>query len=244
MAKKSAKSKGYRHFQKDKAAESDREFKRIIMGLAAFVLIVAIVMIGVKVYDNIGLIKVKDSVIQDVQDNWVLKNTGNNSKPRVFKMAEINNAVEGYTMTELERNVQTTQAHYFMADDENNPIEMYYVVVGTGNHDVLPYNTYGTMGSLGNIISQSEIKTGEAAGKEFCYYTLQYSSDRSEAQDGSEIEYRESLNAYFDSKFEGYSILVGVGGKVADENSFNSEEDLLALLEKVAAELVITGRFD
>lgn len=243
MAKKSAKSKGYRHYQKDKSAASEKEFRTIMIGLIAFVAIIVIVMVGIKIYDNIGLIKVKDSVIQNVEDNWIIKNTGTNSKPAVFKMAEMS-PVEGYTVVTPERAVQYTQANYYEAEDETNPIQKYYVVVASGNYDEIPYRTYDSMASLGTIINQSEIKTGEMAGLKYSYYTLQYSADQSEAQDGSDIRYNESLNAYFESKFEGYSILISVGNEVADENSFNSEEDLMALLEKAAANLKICSRFD
>ena len=244
MAKKSATSKGYRHFQKDKNAASEKEFKTIIIGLISFVVVIALVMIGIKVYDNIGTIKVKDNVIQNVEDTWIIKNTGTNSKPSVFKMAEITAPVEGYAVRTPERTVQYTQVNYYEAEDESNPIPSYYAVVASGNYDEIPYTTYGSMSALGTIINQTEIRSGEMAGHKYYFYSLQYTADESEAQDGSEIKYREALNAYFESKFEGYSILVSVGGEVADENSFNSEEDLFALLEKVAENLVVTSRFD
>ena len=244
MAKKSAKSKGYRHYQKDKAAASEKEFKTIIIGLAIFVAIIVVVMIGIKVYENIGTLKVKNDVIQNVEDGWIVKNVGTNSKPQVFKMAEVTAPVEGYTLKTPERAIQYTQVDYYSAEDETNPIQDYYVTVASGNYDEIAYTTYSSMAALGTILNQSEVKSGEMSGIKYNYYSLQYSSDKSEAQDGSEMEYRESLNAYFESKFDGYSILVSVGSAVADENSFNSEEDLLALLEKVAEKLVITGKFD
>jgi len=244
MAKKSAKSKGYRHYQKDKNAASEKEFKTIIIGLIIFVAIIAVIMIGIKVYDNIGTLKVKDDVIQNVEDGWIIKNVGTNSKPRVFKMAEMTAPVEGYTLRTPERELHYTQVDNYEAEDENNPIPAYYTVVANGNYDEIPYTTYSSMAALGTIINQGEIKFAETAGMKYSYYTLQYSNDESEAQDGSALKYRESLNAYFDSKFEGYSILVSVGGEVADENSFSTEEDLLAMVEKIAANLVMTGKFD
>lgn len=244
MSKKSAKTKGYRNFKKDKQADSEKEFRTMIIGLIVVVAVVAIAMIGIKVYDNIGKLKVDGYNILGVGENWIIKNTGSQAEPKVFKMAELNEVVEGYTLEPMERHLQYSQSNYYMAEDENNPIDTYCVTVATGNHDVAVYNGYDKVGGFGAMINQSEIKTGTAAGKDFYYYTLQYFNDQSEAGDGSDIHYRESLNAYFDSEFEGYSIMVSIINEAADANSFNTEEDLMALLEKVAEDLVITSRFE
>lgn len=243
MAKKSAKTKGYRHYQEDKKAAEDKEFKTIVIGLVAFVAIVAIVMAGIKIYDGIGRIKVKDKEILNVEDNWIIHNTGNQAYPAVYKMAEME-PVEGYTVTLPERTVQYIQSNRYITEDESRPVKEYYVTVASGKYDEVPYETYERVTSIGTTINCSEIQKAEIAGMKCVYYTRQSSYDYSENQDSSDVRYSESLTAYFESKFKDYSIMVSIGGEVADENSFNSDEDLMALLEEVAGNIKMCSRFE
>lgn len=243
MSKKSsAASKGYREYRPTKKTMSEREKRTMIIGLIAFFVIVIGVVVGVKIYEDRGLLKVKDNVIQGVEDTWIVKNTGTNTEPRVFKMAEMTAPLEGYTLDAPDRNIMQTQFSFYNADDEDAPVEQYYVGVANGNYDEAPENTYSAMASFGTIIDRSEITYDEIAGIKVGYYSQSYSMDQSEAQDGSDVHYYQYLNAYFESNFKGYSILISVGGEVDNEDSMVSDEELLNVLEAAAANLVISPR--
>jgi len=243
MAGKSAKSKGYRQYKEAEMKKArEKENKTLITGIIVFVVAILVVAIGIKVYDNYGTLKVVDYVVQDVEDNWIIKNFGTSNDPKVYKVAEVAAPAAGYALQPADRNVRQTQVNYYRAEDEANPIQGYYVTVGTGEYDELAQGTYGSVAAYGDIISMSEIKETEIAGMKVAYYHSTYSMDYSQAADGSDIRYIESLNAYFDSKFNGYSVLVSVGDQVADENSFNAEEDLMKVLEEIAGNLKMCKR--
>ena len=116
--------------------------------------------------------------------------------------------LEGYTLDAPDRNIMQTQFSFYNADDEDAPVEQYYVGVANGDYDEAPENTYSAMASFGTIIDRSEITYDEIAGIKVGYYSQSYSMDQSEAQDGSDVHYYQYLNAYFESNFKGYSILI------------------------------------
>ena len=237
--KTSAKSKGYRPSQTDK---KKREMRTMYIGLAVFAVIIIGVVVGVRIYETYGVLDVADGVVQNVEDTWILKNTGDRSSPRVFKMAEMTAPVEGYTLETPDRSINQTLINYYNADDETNPVSQYYVLVATGDYDEISAQSYEQLGGYVTILRTTEVQTTEINGMDVCYYSYDYSMDTSEAQDGSEIRYFQSLNAYFESRFDGYSILISVGDEVADENSFATEDELMAVMEAAAANLVVCGR--
>lgn len=240
--KKSARSKGYQSYESKKKAKAQKETRTMIIGIVVFAVILIGVLVGVKVYDNWGTLKVKDNVIQNVEDSWILKNVGTTSKPKVYKMAEMTAPVEGYTQKALDRNIQQWQYNIYNADDENAKVSKYTVSVATGNYDEAPDKVRTSISSMGDTIAMSEVQMGEIAGQKVGYFSRNYSMDISEDQDGSDIRFYQSLYAYFEAKFSGYSILISVGDEVADENAFATDEELMDVMEKAAANLVINGR--
>lgn len=91
MAKKSAKSKGYRKTIEKKPYLT----KRDIIILCIILAIVAVGAILLFTYDD-GALKVKDDKIVDAGENWLIVN-GNARGRRYFKLGEIGE-IEGYTM--------------------------------------------------------------------------------------------------------------------------------------------------
>jgi len=90
MAKKSAKSKGYRKQVEKKPYLSRRD----IVILCVILAIVAVGAILLFTYDD-GALKVKDGKIVDAGENWLIVN-GNARGRRYFKLGEIGD-IDGYT---------------------------------------------------------------------------------------------------------------------------------------------------
>lgn len=232
MANKSARSKGYRNFnKKEKEAKDARDNKIILIGTIAFVVVILMIVLGVKLADKIGTIPVKDNVIQ-AEDSWIVRNMGTSSKPRVYKMAEVSGPVEGFEMTVPKREIRESQFHVFDSIDENAEVTHYYMGMANGEYDEIADATYEDMSAFGTSLYATEVMPLEINGHKAYYYSLHYQLDNSEAQDGSEIAYYQCMNAYFESKFDGVSLLISVGDRVADENSFASDEALMEVLEK------------
>ena len=91
MAKKSAKSKGYRKTIEKKPYLT----KRDIIILCVILAIVTVGAILLFTYDD-GALKVKDGKIVDAGENWLIVN-GNARGRRYFKLGEIGE-IEGYAM--------------------------------------------------------------------------------------------------------------------------------------------------
>lgn len=239
MAKSSARSKGYRNFNKQaKEAKNAKETKTMIIGLIAFAVIILLVFVGIKVADKIGTLPVKDGVIQ-AEESWIVRNMGTASNPRVYKMAEVSGPIEGFDMTVPKRDIRESQFHVFKATDENAEVTQYYMGMANGEYDEIAGKSYIDMASFGIPLYATEIKELELNGHKGFYYSLQYALDGSEAQDGSELTYYQCMNAYFDAKHKGTSLLVSVGDVVADENSFASDEALMEVLEKAFAKVTL-----
>ena len=87
--------------------------------------------------------------LQGVQDNWIVTNQGTTSSPRYYKMGEVSTP-EGYTL-DADYTISSDhsdQTFYFVAEDENAPIQTVYVT-GVRNRDaagmiemVSGYNMY------------------------------------------------------------------------------------------------------
>ena len=92
MAKKSAKSKGYRKQTAKKPYLSKKE----IVILCVLLVIIAIGAVVLFRYDD-GALKVKDGAVVTGGDNWLIANGANaRSRARYFKVGEVGD-IEGYT---------------------------------------------------------------------------------------------------------------------------------------------------
>ena len=82
MAKKSARSKGYRKFHKEVKGYTPQEKKIMTIGFIAIAVVLIAVLVLPDFIESFSLLKVKDGVVQDMGDNWLIANTGTSSKPK------------------------------------------------------------------------------------------------------------------------------------------------------------------
>lgn len=239
MAKSSARSKGYRSFNKKaKEAKNARDNKTILVGTIVFVVAVLLVVIGVNVFDKIGTIPVKDDYIQ-AEDTWIVRNMGTSYDPRVKKMAEVSGPAEGFEMTVPSREIRQSQFHTFDAIDENAKVTHYYMGMANGDYTKISAESYLNMSTFGTQLYATDIMETEINGHKCIYYSLQYELDNSEAQDGSDMGYYQCMNAYFDVKQKDTSLLISVGDKVSGPDAFATDEELMAVLEQAFATVTL-----
>lgn len=244
MGKKSAASKGFRNYNQNlKKEKESKEMRNMLIGLVVFAAVVALVLIGVRVYDRIGLWRVRDGAVVGVEEGDVLLNTNNQSKPRIYRMARVTEPVPGYTAKEVPTAINTVWSNDYVADDENAPIGAYMFKVGKGEYTELVEKAFTSVSTLGTLVEQSGIKSGKFGGKDCRYFHEVIGLDKSEAQDGSDMEYDQWMYAYFDSEFKGYSIMVTLNTVLEDENPSATEEEMTDLLEQIAQRFVTLDKF-
>lgn len=206
MAKKSAKSKGYRKTVTKKPYLSKKEIICTCAIVAA--LILAVVLFNV-FYDD-GSLKIVNGVAQTSGANSLILNTGSAAKPHYYKLGQLAE-VEGYTLSAEP-----------VASDEN--VNTYtFTPVEDSAIDSVTFNAYGysatafceamvaSFSSAEEVVC-SELQTADADGHAVSYFTYRTTPTVEEATDdaaaeptdepesadaeSSEPVYVQALNAY------------------------------------------------
>ena len=94
MAKKSARSKGYRKVRNEKQPYLS---KKEIIALVAIVAAIALVVFLINNFYDDGSLKLRGGVIQAQGENSITYNAGNEKNPKYFKVGEVHE-IEGYTL--------------------------------------------------------------------------------------------------------------------------------------------------
>ena len=92
MAKKSARSKGYRKYHQETKGYTPQEKKVMTIGFAVIAIVLICVLWLPDFIESFSLLKVKDGVVQNVGDNWLLTNVGTSSNKKYRKLAEFGGA--------------------------------------------------------------------------------------------------------------------------------------------------------
>lgn len=99
----------------------------IIAAIALVVIIAAAAIVSNSVYYK-GSLSVKDGKVEGYQENWLVKNMGSLSKPKYYKMGEVD-MPQGYKSLGALVSDKTEQNFFFAAEDPAAPISQYTVLV-------------------------------------------------------------------------------------------------------------------
>lgn len=158
--------------------------KQIIIGvIAAVVLIIAIWLCCKWFVGPGGSIPNWFGTLRDVEENWVIANTGTSSSPKYFKFGEVT-APEGYTLTEgYNYGDNLVQSFTYQADDENAAVQLasYAGYAGTSAETGASYVPlyYG---------QEAEAKTATINGHEVHYCYLTFDTTTTTDSEGNSIE--------------------------------------------------------
>lgn len=182
MAKKSAKSKGYRRSVEKKPYLSRKDI--IILCVVLAVLAVGAILLFT--YDD-GALKVKDGKIVDPGENWLIVNGNTKGGRRYFKLGEVGD-IPGYTMAR----------EPFMSDD--NLIQFNYtpeaedsavtgITISASAYDparLADGNAQMVASVKGSAVS--DVATDCAGDVEYTYYTYthEYYADETPAEEASD----------------------------------------------------------
>ena len=253
MSKKTAKSKGYRYYKKEKPFLTRKE----IYALIAICAVVVIGFIAFLCYDD-GALKVKDGAIEGIETNWIVTNKGTSSSPRYFKLAEAGE-VEGYTIQPyLSYTDYNLHDVYYYPADEANPIE-YVSISTTGIKDSsiaeLGKTVTDALKTMEGYTITSELTEAKAGDIPYTYYAftseIYVAPEEESAEVGAETEtdaaaetaqesntFGQSLNAYVETAHDS-CLLVHVINETASADEFLSDSELQAVLDQIIAALAL-----
>ena len=178
MAKKSARAKGYRKYHKEVKGYTPQEKKIMVIGFVVIAVILICVLVLPDFIESFSLLKVKDGVVQDMGDNWLIANTGTSSKPKYHKMAEFA-GIEGYELSSTEDGITDKNVRYYVytPTSEDAPASKLNVQSGNGNAADLSETFRSQMSAFGEVLSQSEaVEEAEVNGMKTYTVTLEYRS--------------------------------------------------------------------
>lgn len=267
MAKKSAKSKGFRKQNAKKPYLS----KRDIVLLCVLVAAVAVGAFFLFRYDD-GALKVQDGKVVADGDNWLIVNgAGTRGGTRYFKLGEMGE-IDGYAReaTSLSTDANIPQ-YVFTPEAEDAAIDT--ISITSSHNEAAPLAKYGVsmLAELkGNEVG--ELQSAELSGRDtqyFFYTTSPVETDaaeetteaeseeapEAEAETATEAEpeadaennadaeeaakpYHKSLNGYIDAAHGG-CVVIHIESGADDPEAFPADEDMIAALEQAVASVTL-----
>lgn len=216
--------------------------KQIIAGAVAVVLLVIAIWLCCKWFVGPGgSIPNWFGTLRNVEENWVIANTGSTSSPKYFKFGEVA-APEGYTLTESYNyyDDDLLQNFTYVADDENATVqEVYFGGVSGATAEEMSSMVLSFYGEEGD-----EVQVAEVNGHEVRYLYVIF-EDTSYDDEGNAIEVAEEeqtgtayLYAYTNT-VQDSSVLMYLATKDALLSELPTQEQLEAELPTFAALLTL-----
>ena len=246
MAKKSAKSKGYRRQAAKKPYLSKRDIAIVCVIMAAL----AVAAFFLFRYDD-GALKVKDGAVVTEGDNWLIANGSNvRGGARYYRMGEIGE-IDGYSR---EKGALTSDANipeytFTPAGEDAGDLTL-TVTCGHGGAEDMAKYTHSLMASTPGITA-GEVQSGQLGGQDARWYS--YDTDLTAAgatpedaheaapetaEDAGEDRYSRAVAGYIDASRDCCVIFRAVSRGDAEADCLD-EGTLQALVEKAVGAVVL-----
>ena len=178
MAKKSAKSKGFRRQTQKKPYLSTKE----VAAVCVIAILLAVGAFFLFRYDD-GALKVQDGAVVTDGDNWLIADGSNvRGRARYFRLGEIGE-IEGYSR---EKGALTGDAnipeYVFRPSEEDIGDVTVTVTCGHGSADAMAKYAHSTLEGI-EITTAGEIQSAEMAGQPVTYYS--YATDYTASDAGA-----------------------------------------------------------
>lgn len=240
MAKKSAKSKGYRKTTGKKPYLT----KRDVIMLCALVAVIVVGAILLFSYDD-GALKMKDGVLTETSENWLIVN-GSAKGRRYYKLGEAGE-IEGYaretTPGMADANINAIK---YVAEDESAAVKS--IALSTVPAKVERAAEYYR--SLLKAAEPTEIQTADASGTTclwFSYKNAWHADEAEAADEAADAEeaapnrFEQALHAYIAAPHD-CAIGLSVAAEVASESDYLSDEQLLEAAAKAIGAISVEAK--
>lgn len=225
MAKKSAKSKGYRKTIKKKPFLTKKEIIELIVILA--VIVVGVLLFNL-LYDD-GFIKESK-----VQNGDVVAYASAELRDRYKKVADIGE-IEGFTLADRGEDASPISAYVFTPDAEVNNIDSISVNGSFVNHAELVNTTLGYMTSLtdGSIVSEiQETTIQDHAALVYSYSYSEYdpafgeAAEVAEGEEPADNKFTQVVSAYI-AEDDSHTLCFHIYRKGGDDSFYLADEELV-----------------
>ena len=248
MAKKSARSKGYRKVHKEVKGYTPQEKKTIIIGFVVIVVLILGIVVLPDFIESFSLLKVdSEGIVQDVGDNWLLCNVGDSSHKKYRKLAEYGE-IEGYNLQGSERGYtdENLKYHVFEAADESAAAQLINVQSGNGEASERVENYRKQMGSFAEMLYMGDAIEGSINGVKTYAVVMEYRSEKyqeptEEETEEQEVEYDYTQCAvlYLDSNIKEKCVVINAMNSGNDESVFGDREALLDVARAAASSITL-----
>lgn len=242
MGKNSARSKGYRKYKKEVKGYTEQEKKTIIIGFAVILVIVICAIVIPNAIEAKDLLRVKNGVVQNVGDNWLVSDMSETSKHKYRKIAEVDPA-EGWQLRERADGISDANEAYFYfepIDAENAVADEYYAIVGKGTYDELGAKAVTSMSGFANeVLYQADLVTEEYEGRNISYYVLEYTLNVSEDENNPEYQYCQNISMYIESPIAERCVLLNASNTGTSEEDFGDRDAIIAMLKEATTHVTL-----
>ena len=258
MAKKSARSKGYRTYKKVEKGFSKQEIRTMIIGFAVIVLIVIGILVVPDMIEARHLLKVKDGVVQ-AEENWLVRDVSETSKNKYRKIAEVTAPAEGYQLKNIEDGLTDVNEKFFYYEPaEGTEGVEYYVMTGNGEYSELVANSQNYLSMVSTeILNVGEIVEEEINGMKAAYYISEYGLENASAaaeateeaaeettEEAAEevavvMDYYQTCYLYVDTNIDNVCVVLCAEHMADSADAFGDGSDLVELLKSGAAGVVM-----
>ena len=198
MAKKSAKSKGYRKQTAKKPYLSKRDIA-ILCGIVAVLAVAAFFLFR---YDD-GALKVNDGAVVTEGDNWLIANGSNvRGGARYYKLGEIGE-IAGYSRQKgaLTSDGNIPEYTFTPADEDAGDVRL-TVTCGHGSAEAMAKYTRSLMENTESVTA-GEVQSGQLGGRDARWYS--YDTDLTAAGTTPEDAHEDVAEAAGDAEANRYS---------------------------------------
>lgn len=176
-------------------------------------------------YDD-GSLPLKDGKPVLGADNWLAVNTGTSSKPKYYKVGEVNPA-DGYTQDEETVEQGTMRVYYFSPEDAESRVTSYYVTAIARDPKTNAETAKTNYGMFGEEMEIGDVKTAEVGGTEMYYFTTV-------AKATEEAAASQQFIAYFAAPRD-MTILTCINAEIPEAGQPMEEADMLSMMEEIVA---------
>lgn len=257
MGKKSVRSKGYIGKQKAKSnGYTKAEIRTMVIGFAVIAIVLVCVLWLPDALEARHLLKVKDGVVQGIEDNELICNVGTSSNKKYRKLAAVE-PTEGFALESVEDGLSDTNLRYFKyAADGEAAAQEYMVQSGNGDMDKLASSYLDQMGRLSEMLYQDEEVHEEVVnGNRTLSFVVEYRmedyseaiaeeeaaadgdvADEVQADEESEpvYDYTQAALVYIESPIEDKCVVIQAMNTAKDDSVFGDRDALRELALKAA----------
>ena len=261
MGKNSARAKGYRKNQKKSTGYTESEKKIMTIGFLVIVLVIVGVLVLPDWIESFSLLKVKDGVVQGVEDNWLICNLGTSSSPKYRKLAEIN-PVEGFELADTSYITDANTPYFILKPTGDSAAQQMTIQAGNGSAQTLAEKYASSIGAFAEVLeiwavlveyrmenyTETEAETDSETETE--PKTTQSPNDYTDTVEetdtvvDSEAEptytYSQSAIVYTDTLVDGRSVVISASVEGDSEAAFGDREALLEAAKSAVASIELS----